>query len=735
MIEQIRRMSKLHLLGLAGSYSIIFFSMNRVLAVFLLLACFVSPVSGFISLMSVLFTNLLAWLIGLPDSKTRAGMYGFNALLTSLALTSMFATGTAFYLLLPVALMITLLFTVWLDGRLSKLNLPFLSLPFVFALWLILLAWVFESETINRSILMNLTPASPADLPSFVIQIESYIRHLVPETIEYYFTGLASIFFSSSVLAGALMAAGLLVFSRITFLLSLLGFFSAYFYYQFTGVPVNGENIMQFGFNFILTAIAIGGFYYIPSAGSFLMSILAVPILSVLFSASAQVLFKFGLSPFSLPFNLMVMFILYMMMFREKHFSWLKPALVQTFSPENNLYGHQNDMFRFGRFVLPISLPVIGTWKITQGHNGNETHRDEYRHAWDFQIEGENQAVFSNEGRYLKDYYCFDKPVYVPADGIVEEVISDIPDNEIGQINQVHNWGNTLVIRHSPYLFSKLSHLREQSIQLKKGDVVKKGYLAGRVGNSGRSPFPHLHFQLQSTPFIGSRTLSFPLSSFYVHEDADMRFVEQGIPEEGQKVSALLPDEQMKRIFHLVPGMEIRITSSNNHKQFEKTTWQVLSDMSNQYYIRCTETGAVAYFTVRNDVFYFLSYYGKRKALLYKFYTGFHKIITGIEKSAITHDRIPVNMGKFRVFLWLQDFVAPFFRFIKIQYSVHSEKIQNDALSESIDIDSHVIQKVAGVKFWEMKSSMKIHQNTEMSVVFEEKQSRTAIQCSITYGY
>jgi murein DD-endopeptidase MepM/ murein hydrolase activator NlpD len=492
---------------------------------------------------------------------------------------------------------------------------------------------------------------------------------------------------------------------------------------------------MQFGFNYILTAIAVGGFFYIPSVGSFFLSIILVPALSLLFSASAQILFSFGLAPFSLPFNIIVISVLYVMMFREKHFAWLRPALVQTFSPENNLYGHQNDEFRFGKFVLPISLPVTGPWKITQGHNGTETHRDEYRHAWDFQQADSNDSVFHGSGQNLKDYYGYEKPVYAPADGIVEECVSDIPDNVVGDINQAHNWGNTIVIRHTPYLFSKLSHLKEQSVFLKKGDAVKKGDLVGQVGNSGRSPFPHLHFQLQSTPYIGSRTLEFPLSSYYVQNDAKIDFVEQGIPEEGQTVVALLPDELLRRIFHLVPGMDLHLVTELKNGQFEKTVWRVMSDMSNQYYIKCSKTNAVAYFTIRNDVFYFLSYYGKRKTLLYKFYTGFHKIITGIEKTATTHDRIPINMGKFRAFLWIQDFLAPFFRFVTFSYSVHSEKNSEDPLSKKILIDTVASQRAAGITLWEMKSSMTVMPDSSIVMHFKEKKSTTKVQCSVTYGY
>ncbi|MGD9494147.1 MAG: urea transporter [Bacteroidales bacterium] len=733
LLTKIRSFVQLHAIATAGSYSIIFFSQNRVFAFLLFLSSMVYPAVGLAGHAGTIIINLLAWLIGLPDNKTRIGLYGFNGLLVSLAIGALFQPGYSMLLLIPIAMIITLLFTVLLDGMLSKYNLPFLSLPFLFALWLVFLSWILGNQT--GSFPGNLLATDSSLLPAFFDSIEQSLIQNLPEVVGFFFKAMASIFFSGSVLAGVVITIGILIFSRIAFLLSAVGFLTAFFYHQYAGMPVNGDNVMQFGFNYILTAIALGGFFYIPSAGSFLLSVLSVPVVSIFFSASAQLLSKFELTPLSLPFNLAVISTLYILMFRAKHFRWIQPALVQTYSPENNLYGHHNDVFRFGKFVLPVSLPVSGPWKVSQGHDGDETHRDDYRHAWDFQVADDQDAVFQNAGHALKDYYCFGKPVYAPADGIIEEIVTDIPDNPIGEINQTHNWGNTVVIKHTPYLFSKLSHLKEQSVLVKKGDSIKKGDIIGQVGNSGRSPFPHLHFQLQSTPFIGSHTLHYPLSSFYILDKGNTEFVEQGIPELNQTVMTLLPDLSLRRVFHLIPGMEIEMVFSGSNGQADSIVWNVMSDMANQYYIKCSKTNAVAYFTVRNDVFYFLSYYGSRKTLLYKFYTGFHKIITGIEKTAVSHDRIPINMGKFKSLLLLQDFVAPFVRFMTFSFSAQSEKPEENPLSQTIKINTEAVQRIFGIKLWNMKSTMLIDSANSISIVFEEKNKTISVQCNVTYTY
>ena len=101
-----------------------------------------------------------------------------------------------------------------------------------------------------------------------------------------------------------------------------------------------------------------------------------------------------------------------------------------------------------------------------------------------------------------------------PADGIVQEIIDHIDDNEIGKNNTAQNWGNTIVIKHAEGLYTKLSHLKKNSFKTSKGAYVKRGDIVASCGNSGRSPEPHLHMQVQATPYIGSKTLNYPLAYF-----------------------------------------------------------------------------------------------------------------------------------------------------------------------------------------------------------------------------
>ena len=102
-------------------------------------------------------------------------------------------------------------------------------------------------------------------------------------------------------------------------------------------------------------------------------------------------------------------------------------------------------------------------------------------------------------------------------------VLDRVPDNVVGEVNLKENWGNTVIIKHDEHLYSSLSHLKEGSVKVKEGDSIKKGDVIGRCGNSGRSPYPHLHFQMQETPYIGSLTLEYPISYYIRHSNGGFR--------------------------------------------------------------------------------------------------------------------------------------------------------------------------------------------------------------------
>jgi urea transporter len=700
--------------SLLNSYSQIFFSNNKIFAAILIVVSFFDLNAGVSGIIAVLVANATAYLIGFNRSNITAGYYGFNSLLAGLGMGVYYQMHIEFLFILVFASIFTLFVTVMLEGIIGKYGLPYLSLSFLIGIWTVTLASrEFTALNISeRGVFMpNELYLLGGDL---FLRIYYFFTNLNwHESIVVYFKSLGAIFFQYHLFAGILLAIGLLIYSRIAFLLSVLGFFSAYLFYQFVGGNIYELSYSYIGFNYILTSIAIGGFFIIPSRWSFLWVILLIPLISISITSTMMVLSLFQLSIYSLPFNLIVIMFLYIMKFRERYFT--KPEITgyQQFSPEKNLYSQLNNKERFYNFrYIPFSLPFWGEWKVTQAHHGEYTHKHEWAHAWDFEITNDKGLPYKSSGTICEDYYCYKKPLICPADGWVEEILDGIDDNEIGDSNLEHNWGNTIVVRHNEKLFSKISHIRKESFRVKKGDFVKKGDILASCGNSGRSPEPHVHFQIQETPFIGSKTIDYPLGHYIQHVKDGFKLMSYAKPSKNDSISNVDKNLALFKAFHFVPGQQLKFMVKSSSFPKEKcVVWEVQTDIYNNALLYCETTKSKAWFKNDGSIHYFTHFEGNRKSLLFYFYLGAYKVISGFYKGLKINDIYPIHLLNNRGLIFLQDFIAPFYLFIKSEFSIEYVKIKDNLTDSNILFISKAIVKHGGKKTRELNFEFEIEFN------------------------
>src|SRR5262249_45470877 len=75
--------------------------------------------------------------------------------------------------------------------------------------------------------------------------------------------------------------------------------------------------------------------------------------------------------------------------------------------------------------------------------------------------------------------------------------------------------GNNVFLEIAPNVFAWYAHLRQGSLTVKVGDAVKAGMPIAKLGNTGPSEGPHLHFGLLDKPdSIAGRSLPFVFDSF-----------------------------------------------------------------------------------------------------------------------------------------------------------------------------------------------------------------------------
>ncbi len=642
----------------------------------MLAASFSDPAIGFSGLIAVLFSLLLATALGLNPLYTNNGTFTFNSLLTGLALGAFFKLTGNFFTLVLISSMLSLLITVGLSEINGRFKLPFLSLPFILTVWIVLL----NTRSFSHGLLELRSAVDPG---KFYCEGFEWINAAMQncfgsKTLQLYLRTMAAVFFQSNLLAGLLITLGLLIHSRIAFILSLAGFFCGLQFFNFTHHDLNEPGFQLVASSYILSALALGGFFLIASPRSLLLVIFSTPVIGLMAGSLDKVLFMFALPLYSLPFSIAVIIILSFV----NHLNFKKIFYLvqyQLYSPEKNLYAFKTFMARFKKETDTIThLPFFGEWTVSQGHEGTMTHKNEWRYAWDFVVQDDYKKTFKLPGKTVADFYCYGLPVLAPADGQVVTIEDGIDDNEIGNVNLAQNWGNTIVIRHSDYLFSKLSHLKKGSFKVKEGDTIKKGELLALCGNSGRSPEPHIHFQLQASSKVGAPTINYPISYYgrKIHDGYRFNFFD--VPGEGEIVVKPVPEPLLKKAFNFIPGAKYKFSVTEGDHTREEN-WEVFTDALNNSSIVCKETDATAYFKFDDTLFYFTGFSGNAGSLLYYFYLGAYKVLLSPFKNLKISDPLSIEVTHKGLIKIVQDFFAPFYIFLKPCYRSTMSEFLSDA--------------------------------------------------------
>ena len=205
--------------------------------------------------------------------------------------------------------------------------------------------------------------------------------------------------------------------------------------------------------------------------------------------------------------------------------------------------------------------------------------------------------------------------------------------------------------------------------------------MLGRCGNSGRSPYPHLHFQFQLTPYIGSATFDYPFGHFMLKDESGYVLKNFEFPKNEQVVVNPSKNEVLQKALHFIPGqrinVEVRVESEKAkwRKFAGNFSWVVDTDVYNNTFIQCEKSGGMAYLYNNDDLHYFTNFTGSKNSALYWFFISLFKVPLGFMPNSKISDGIPLNLMFRGILNLLQDFVAPLFLFLKVDYRTHDEKI------------------------------------------------------------
>ena len=602
-----------------ATYAQVLFSRSRAAGALLLVATAVEPSALAHGLFAVVCAAVLSRLFGLRAD----GPQGYNALLVGLGVAHVVAPGAASALVVLGASVVVVLASAALASSFARASLPVLSLPFVLVHWALL----------GAAPLLPVAPAAATTYGAGPLE------------------ALGALFFLPRADAGALVLLGLVVSSRIAALLAVTGAALALGAAQAPAIaPMSGALVLDAA----LAAIAIGGVWFVPSGSSFALAGAGALVAIAAAIGLGGPLAKAGLPALILPFNLAVWATL--LAARQRTFD-RAPKSVDFVpgSPEENLAYFETRLARFrAPYAIAFRLPVRGAWTCTQAVDGALTHQAEWRHAFDFEVRGEDGRTFANDGARLEDHHCFKLPVLAAADGVVVKVVEGVADNAVGDMDVAHNWGNAIVIHHATGLYSLVAHLAKGSARVREGQHVRRGEAIALSGSSGRSPVPHLHFQLQSAPHLGAPTLPCRFSDAVVAEDRER--VSLAIePREGDTLRNLEPDDELAAFFAIEPGAVIALRSDAG--EAEHLEHEV--DLLGSYVLRSREHGATLAFARTDDTFTCYDALGSSRSALHLVRAALARVPFDAAPLEWT-DYLPARWSRGSIFGPLRDFVAPF---------------------------------------------------------------------------
>ncbi len=222
----------------------------------------------------------------------------------------------------------------------------------------------------------------------------------------------------------------------------------------------------------------------------------------------------------------------------------ISDALIHKFSFEGKIHGEHMDLnFMTDPIKIEKIAPVViqpplkgDFWFAGGGPSNTSFHRaanlvvngHDYfaqRYAIDFIQIDKNGTSYAGNEKKNKSYLCYGKDILSVAVGTVVRVKDGIPENvphttkRAVEMTMETIGGNHVVVDIGNGSYAFYAHLIPGSLKVKKGDKVSTGQVLGKIGNSGNSTEPHLHFHIVDKPsFLGGNGLPYAFIGFDVRQ-------------------------------------------------------------------------------------------------------------------------------------------------------------------------------------------------------------------------
>ncbi len=543
-------------------------------------------ISGVVAIVSAM---LFAQLINVRDEYLLRGFYIYNSLLAGMGIGYMFTPTPLSLFFVAILSVLTFLISFMFNRIMGTYGIPILSLPFAIVTIFSYLASLKYSALFSSLIQKNMI--FDIDLP---LVISSLLK------------SFGTIFFLPNNIAGIIIMLILLYHSRMMFMVAIIGFYFGIAIHSLFIGSIEQALYDVYAFNYIITAMALCGVFLLPTLRNFAISMIAVIIVVIIADAMSVFFNYYAITVFTIPFNLTVsVFIFMLYLVGYKGFNYFPQH-----TPEESLSHYLSNIFRFASNKIKIGLPFSGSWNVYQAFNGEWTHKGVWKYAYDFVIKKEG-STFANDGYYLEDYYCYGESILSPASGYVVACRHDLEDNPIGKVDKVNNWGNYIIIKTDAGIFIEISHLLQYSLNVSTGDYININSVIAKCGNSGYSPQPHLHIQVQKFGVIGSETLSFYFSEYMKNDE----IIFNELPLLGEDIKSLIVNQHFVEKLSFALDEKYSYDILKDDHLIGEFSIQVKMNDFGEFYFEDNKLNKLFFYTNVNQ-FYFYKYDGKEISYL-----------------------------------------------------------------------------------------------------------------------
>jgi murein DD-endopeptidase MepM/ murein hydrolase activator NlpD len=220
--------------------------------------------------------------------------------------------------------------------------------------------------------------------------------------------------------------------------------------------------------------------------------------------------------------------------------------------------------------AVVVEFPLRGEWAAvrTPAHQvpSHGTDMLGQRYAFDFvrpdhrrglRLHPGSAARAALFGERTRDYYGWGQPVHAAFDGVVVAAVDRVPERPrvhvVGELAHtiratagfdpargVDSVAGNHVIVQGADACAVFAHLVPGTVSVATGQRVRAGEVVGRVGHTGNSTAPHLHFHLMDSPDpLRAQGVPCAFEEYLAQRDGGWERVERGVPARYERIRSV----------------------------------------------------------------------------------------------------------------------------------------------------------------------------------------------------